>query len=112
MRNRRARSVLAALFSAGAGGGAGGANVALGAAAADNAGNSAYAAETGGAWKGEYVGIPADPEQNPPGTDNGGTGFLPWIFNGGYHIAASSPYGRTNHYIDGVDFAHSIYNDL
>jgi autotransporter-associated beta strand protein len=78
--------------------------------AADNAADPAYAAEAGGAWKGWYD-VP-DPEQNPPGTDNGGTGFGVWDFSGGYHLSSLSPYGRTNHFIDGVDFPHSTYNNL
>jgi hypothetical protein len=76
--------------------------------AADNASNSAYVAETGGAWKGLN---PTDNE-NPPGMDNGGTGFLPWDFAGGYHSVQFSPYGRLNHFIDGVDFTTSSFNNL
>jgi autotransporter-associated beta strand protein len=79
--------------------------------AADRASDPAYAAEAGGAWKGQYDGAP-DANQNPPGTDNGGSGFGIWNFSGGYHLDGQSPYGTTNHFIDGVDFAHSAYNDL
>ena len=81
--------------------------------ATDSASDPAYAAEAGGAWKGTYAlaGTPS-PEENPPGTDNGGAGFGPWDFSWGYHVSALSPYGTTNHFIDGVDFPASTYNDL
>src|SRR5262249_47660361 len=68
----------------------------------------AYAAEAGGAWKG----LNPTPDENPPGMDDGGFGFEPWDFFGGYHYPAMSPYGRLNHFIDGVDFAHSSFNNL
>jgi hypothetical protein len=63
--------------------------------AQDNAANAAYAAEVDGAWK---------------ETDNGGSGFLPWSFSGGFSTGGG-PYGALNHFIDGVDFP-SAYNDL
>lgn len=75
--------------------------------AQDNAGNAAYAAEVDGAWKGENSGD----DENPPGTDNGGTGFLPWSFGGGYN-PPGGPYGILNHFIAGVDFPSTSYNDL
>jgi hypothetical protein len=89
--------------------------------ASDSASDPAYAAEAGGAWKGQY--IPSNPAkdsgQNPPGTDNGGNGFGIWNFTGGYNGNDPGdtgwpypPYGATNHFIDGVDFAASAYNDL
>jgi hypothetical protein len=76
--------------------------------AMDTASDVAYAAEVGGAWKGLN---PLDGE-NPPGTDNGGFGFQPWDFRGGYHNPSLSPYGALNHFIDGVDFSHRTANDL
>jgi hypothetical protein len=77
--------------------------------AADQASNSAYSAEAGGAWKA----LLPSANENPPGTDNGGYGFLPWNFAGGYHDPTVSPYGNLNHFIDGIDFApHSSFNDL
>ena len=51
--------------------------------AADSASNIAYAPETGGAWKG----LNSTAAENPPGSDNGGYGFQPWDFAGGYHDA-------------------------
>ena len=86
--------------------------------ASDNASNMAYAAEAGGAWKGQYA--PTDIHQagqNPPGTDNGGSGFGIWDFtgpdriNGGFQNPVP-PYGNLNHFIDGVDFPTTAYNDL
>jgi hypothetical protein len=76
--------------------------------ARDDATNPAYAAESGGAWKG----LLPSANENPPGSDNGGYGFLPWDFQGGFHDPNFSPYGNLNHFIDGVDFAHSSFNDL
>lgn len=79
--------------------------------AADGASNPAYAPETDGAWKGQN---PAATE-NPPGTDNGGTGFLPWDFGGGYNDPPAdgpAPYGTLNHFIAGVDFPSTSFNDL
>src|SRR3954467_15282069 len=76
--------------------------------AADDAANIAYAAETGGAWKG----LNPTSTENPPGTDNGGYGFQAWDFAGGFHDSALSPYGNLNHFIDGVDFTHSTFNNL
>jgi hypothetical protein len=76
--------------------------------AADQASNSAYGAEAGGAWKG----VQPTAGENPPGSDNGGFGFMPWNFAGGYHDPTVSPYGNLNHFIDGVDFAHSTFNNL
>jgi hypothetical protein len=79
----------------------------------DSASDPAYAANpTDGAWQGEY---PNNDQsgQNPPGMDNGGTGFLPWSFSGGYHEAdPPSPYGMFNHFIDGVDFPTTAFNNL
>jgi hypothetical protein len=77
-------------------------------AASDVASNPAYAAEAGGAWKG----LNPSTEENLAGSDNGGVGFAPWSFRGGQHVAAQSPYGRLNHFIDGVDFAPSSFNQL
>ncbi len=74
----------------------------------DSASNSAYVAESGGGWKG----LNPTSGENPSGTDNGGFGFQPWDFAGGFQYPESSPYGRLNHFIDGVDFPHSSYNDL
>jgi hypothetical protein len=76
--------------------------------AADSAGDPGYAAETGGAWKG----VNPSTGENPPGVDNGGLGFQPWNFAGGFHYPENSPYGTLNHFIDGVDFAHSSFNNL
>jgi hypothetical protein len=76
--------------------------------AADQASNSAYSAEAGGAWKG----VQPTTGENPAGSDNGGTGFIPWNFAGGYHDPTVSPYANLNHFIDGVDFAHSTFNNL
>lgn len=76
--------------------------------AIDSASDQAYTADVGGAWKGQY---PTQGE-NPSGVDNGGFGFQPWDFRGGYHNPAISPYGNLNHFIDGVDFAHLGTNDL
>jgi len=85
------------------------AGAALGAViASDSASDPAYAAETGGAWKG----LNPTSGENPPGTDNGGFGFLPWDFAGGFHAQQFSPYGRLNHFIDGVDFSSSAFNSL
>src|SRR5687768_15619119 len=67
-------------------------------AASDVASNPAYAAEAGGAWKGLNPTV----NENPPGADDGGFGFEPWNFRRGQHAAAQSPYGRLNHFIDGV----------
>jgi hypothetical protein len=74
----------------------------------DDANESAYLAEAGGAWKGTQPSL----TENPPGADNGGAGFAPWSFRGGAHYDAKSPYGRLNHFIDGVDFAASSFNAL
>src|SRR4051812_17416567 len=76
--------------------------------AADGASNIAYAPEAGGAWKG----LNSTATENPPGSDNGGYGFQPWDFAGGYHDATLSPYGNLNHFIDGVDFTQSTFNNL
>jgi hypothetical protein len=77
-------------------------------AASDAANNPAYSAEAGGAWKG----LNPTANENLPGADDGGFGFEPWNFRGGQHAAAQSPYGRLNHFIDGVDFAPSAFNQL
>jgi hypothetical protein len=85
--------------------------------ASDSASDPAYAAEVDGAWKGEYP-TGDQFEQNPPGMDNGGTGFKPWSFGGGYHVVADfvtsepGPYGMLNHFIDGVDFPTTPFNNL
>jgi hypothetical protein len=76
--------------------------------AADSASNSSYAAESGGAWKGLYP----TADENPPGMDNGGTSFNAWDFFGGFHQPQYSPYGRLNHFIAGVDFAPTSFNNL
>jgi hypothetical protein len=76
--------------------------------ALDHAQDVAYAAETGGAWKG----LNPTSGENPPGMDNGGAGFDTWNFAGGYNDPLFSPYGNLNHFIDGVDFAASSYNQL
>jgi hypothetical protein len=76
-----------------------------GLAAADVASNFAYAAETSGAWKG----LSPTANENPPGTDEG---FEPWNFRGGQHVMTQSPYGKLNHFTDGIDFAPSAYNQL
>jgi hypothetical protein len=76
--------------------------------ASDAASDSAYAGETGGAWKG----LNSSADENPPGADDGGIGFNAWDFSGGFHYPNQSPYGRLNHFIDGVDFEHSTSNNL
>jgi len=76
--------------------------------AVDNASNAAYAFEVGGAWTGLLPTV----DENPPGMDNGGFGFSPWNFEGGAHDASVTPYGRLNHFIDGVDLPPSSFNDL
>ena len=76
--------------------------------AMDTASDAAYAAEDGGAWKG----VDPTADENPPGTDNGGFGFQPWDFSGGYHQSQYSPYDQLNHFIDGIDFAASSFNNL
>jgi hypothetical protein len=79
----------------------------LAAPASDSASNPAYAAEAGGAWKGQNPGA----NENPPGNDNGGFGFLPWDFSGGFNVPGG-PYGTRNHFIDGVDFPTTPFNNL
>src|SRR5262245_34951383 len=74
----------------------------------DVAANSAYTAEAGGAWKG----LNPTAGENPPGNDDGGVGFNAWDFSGGFHYPDQSPYGQLNHFIDGVDFVHSTFNNL
>src|SRR4051812_40263961 len=54
--------------------------------ATDVASNSAYASETGGAWKG----LNPTADENPAGSDDGGTGLKPWNFAGGFHYPAQS----------------------
>lgn len=76
--------------------------------AADNASDPAYASQPDGAWKGVN---PGDGE-NPPGMDSGGTGFDVWDFSEGFHVPSKSAYGPLNHFIDGVDFSASEFNDL
>jgi hypothetical protein len=82
--------------------------------ASDSASDPAYAAEAGGAWTGQYnAGDPWEAGQNPAGNDNGGFGFQTWKFNDGYNDNGSfAPYGRLNHFIDGVDFPTTAFNDL
>ena len=76
--------------------------------ATDGAANTAYAFDATGAWKG----LNPTTGENPPGTDNGGSGFNTWNFAGGYQQPQYSPYGDLNHFIDGVDFTASTYNNL
>lgn len=74
----------------------------------DSASDPAYESDgDGGAWRGKNSGA----NENPAGTDNGGFGFLPWDFAGGFH-AGGPPYGIRNHFIDGVDFPTTAFNDL
>jgi len=69
---------------------------------ADTASNSAY---TDG-WQG------LNPDAGETaGNDNGGFGFLPWDFDGGFWDPADSPYPAA-HFIDGVDVPTSAFNDL
>ncbi|HEX2475754.1 MAG TPA: hypothetical protein VHK01_13465 [Lacipirellulaceae bacterium] len=89
--------------------------------ASDNAADSAYAFQPDGAWKGIYN--PGDPHapnqtppavdsaQNPPGNDNGGAGFGIWNFSRGAQRAGGA-YGNLNHFIDGVDFPTTAFNNL
>jgi hypothetical protein len=76
--------------------------------AEDSASDAAYAADLTGAWKG----LNSTVGENPVGSDNGGFGFETWNFAGGFHDPAWSPYGSLNHFIDGVDFAASSFNNL
>lgn len=76
--------------------------------ASDSAADFQYFWQADGGWKGLHP----TADENPPGMDNGGFGFLPWNFAGGYHQPQYSPYGRQNHFIDGSDFPASTYNDL
>lgn len=76
--------------------------------ASDSASNAAYLPESGGAWKG----INPTSDENLPGNDNGGFGYSPWDFVGGYHSSNRSPYEKLNHFIDGVDVSTSSFNDL
>jgi len=76
--------------------------------ASDAALNAAYAADATGAWKG----LNPTADENPPGTDNGGSGFNTWDFFGGFHQPQYSPYGRLNHFIAGVDFPTTSFNNL
>jgi hypothetical protein len=76
--------------------------------AADTASDPAYSANPIGAWQG----INATSDENPLGTDNGGFGFQTWNFAGGFHDPNRSPYGNLNHFIDGIDFPSSSYNNL
>src|SRR5262245_15016848 len=86
--------------------------------ASDNAADPAYAFVADGAWTGDY--LPTDIHtagQNPEGTDNGGTGFGIWNFTGPHTVDGGyqnpvPPYGNLNHFIDGVDFPTTIYNNL
>ena len=76
--------------------------------ASDEASNDAYLFDATGSWKGLNSAV----GENPPGVDNGGSGFQAWDFAGGFHDPDFSPYGNLNHFIDGVDFPSSSYNDL
>jgi hypothetical protein len=79
--------------------------------ASDNASNPAYAADaTNGAWQGQN----SDPDfENPAGNDNGGFGFLPWNFGGGTNSTGPvEPYYTKTHFIDGVDFPTTSYNNI
>lgn len=76
--------------------------------ASDSASDAAYAANASGAWDG----LNPTEGENLPGTDNGGFGFGAWDFTGGFQQPRYSPYGNLNHFIDGVDFAASSFNDL
>jgi hypothetical protein len=76
--------------------------------ASDSASDIAYSSDPTGAWKGAG----STEGENPPGNDDGGIGFRPWDFRGGYHNPAQSPYGNLNHFIDGIDFTHRDANDL
>src|SRR5262245_8663322 len=86
--------------------------------ASDNASDPAYSFAADGAWKGDY--LPTDIHtagQNPEGTDNGGTGFGIWNFTGPHTVDGGyqnpvPPYGNLNHFIDGVDFPTTVYNNL
>ena len=76
--------------------------------AADNATDPAYMADPMGAWNGLNPTV----GENPSGMDDGGFGFQPWDFRGGFHNPDRSPYGNLNHFIDGVDFSHREANNL
>jgi hypothetical protein len=76
--------------------------------ASDTAANQAYSADATGAWKG----LNSTTGENPPGTDNGGFGFQTWNFAGGFQQPQYSPYGDLNHFIDGVDFSPSSFDNL
>jgi hypothetical protein len=76
--------------------------------ATDTAVNSAYGADSAGAWNG----LNPTTGENPPGTDNGGFGFQAWNFAGGFQQPQYSPYGNLNHFIDGVDFSASTFDNL
>jgi hypothetical protein len=76
--------------------------------AVDDASDPAYAPLAAGAW----MGLNSGDGENPPGKDNGGTGFQAWDFSGGFHDPSASAYERLNHFIDGVDFTPSQFNDL
>ena len=76
--------------------------------ASDNAANPAYASNVpDGAWQGQNP----NANENPPGDDNGGFGFLPWDFGSSNHLGGA-PYGTLNHFIDGVDFPTTAFNDF
>lgn len=77
--------------------------------ASDNAADQAYAFDPTASWQGIN---PVNPGENPAGSDNGGFGFGVWDFAGGFHDPELSPYGELNHFIDGVDFPASAFNDL
>lgn len=76
--------------------------------ARDDASDEAYVADPSGAW----TGLNPESGENPPGNDNGGFGFRPWDFVGGFHQPVLSPYGNLNHFVDGVDFSTREFNDL
>jgi hypothetical protein len=76
--------------------------------ATDSASDAAYSIDAAGAWRGLNPTV----DENPPGTDNGGFGFNAWDFTGGVHDPLLSPYGELNHFMDGVDFPASAFNQL
>lgn len=77
--------------------------------ASDSALDAAYEFDQVASWQGLNA---LASLENPPGTDNGGYGFGIWDFAGGFHNPERSPYGELNHFIDGVDFAASTFNNL
>ena len=76
--------------------------------ASDEASDDAYRFVAIASWQG----LNSTVGENPAGADNGGSGFQAWNFAGGFHEPGFSPYGNLNHFIDGVDFSSSTFNDL